>query len=114
MLFQINEVSIPNSWHSINKTNNNFQIMEGILPPATPSGVICRKLVAPVGNYRAQELVTQLEKSMNTLDSGDKTSSFSASYSSFSNTFEIRSNFPEIMFTALTDGNVLFLDTKRF
>ena len=38
MLCQIHEVSIPHSWYSINENNNNLYIMEGILPPATPSG----------------------------------------------------------------------------
>ena len=113
MLCQIHEVSIPHSWYSINETNNNFYIMEGILPPATPSGVIYRKLIIPVGNYTASELATQLATSMNTLDSGGRTNSFSASYSSFSNKIEIRSNYPEVIFTVLTDDDVL-QDTQRF
>ena len=113
MLCQIHEVSIPHSWYSINETNNNFYIMEGILPPATPSGVIYRKLIIPVGNYTASELATQLATSMNTLDSGGRTNSFSASYSSFSNKIEIRSNYPEVIFTVLTDNDVL-QDTQRF
>ena len=50
--------------------------MEGILPPATPSGVIYRKLMIPVGNYTASELATQLATSMNTLDSGGRTNDF--------------------------------------
>ena len=87
--------------------------MEGILPPATPSGVIYRKLIIPIGNYTASELATQLATSMNTLDSGGRTNSFSASYSSFSNKIEIRSNYPEVIFTVLTDNDVL-QDTQRF
>ena len=113
MLCQVHEVSIPHSWYSINETNNNFYIMEGILPPATPSGVIYRKLIIPVGNYTASELATQLATSMNTLDSGGRTNSFSASYSSFSNKIEIRSNYPEVIFTVLTDNDVL-QGTQRF
>ena len=54
--------------------------MKGILPPETPSGVTYRKLVIPVGNYTATELATQLETSLNTLDSGSRTNSFSVSY----------------------------------
>ena len=80
MLCQIHEVSIPHSWYSINENNNNFYVMEGILPPETPSGVTSRKLVIPVGNYTAIELATQLQTSLNTLDSGGRTNSFSASY----------------------------------
>ena len=113
MLCQIHEVSIPHSWYSINETNNNFYVMEGILPPATPSGIIYRKLIIPVGNYTASELATQLETSLNTLDSGDRTNSFSVSYSSFSNKIEIRSKYPEVIYTVLTDNDVL-LDTQRF
>ena len=113
MLCQIHEVSIPHSWYSINETNNNFYVMEGILPPATPSGVIYRKLIIPVGNYTASELATQLETSLNTLDSGDRTNSFSVSYSSFSNKIEISSNYPEVIYTVLTDNDVL-QDTQRF
>ena len=113
MLCQIHEASIPHSWYSINETNNNFHIMEGILPPATPSGVIYRKLIIPVGNYTASELAKQLETSMNTLDSRDKTHSFSASYSSYSNKIEISSNYPEVIFIFFTDNDVL-QDTQRF
>ena len=36
MLCQIHEASIPHSCYSINETNKNFSVMEGILPPATP------------------------------------------------------------------------------
>ena len=50
---------------------------------------------------------------MNTLDSGGRTNSFSASYSFFSNKIEIRSNYPEVIFTVLTDNDVL-QDTQRF
>ena len=80
MLCQIHEVSVPHSWYSINENNNNFYVMKGILPPETPSGVTYRKLIIPVGNYTATELATQLETSMNTLDSGSRTNSFSVSY----------------------------------
>ena len=113
MLCQIHGVSIPLSWYSINETNNNFYAMEGILPPATPSGAIYSKLIIPVGNYTASELAAQLEASLNTLESGDRTNSFSVSYSSFSNKIEISSNYPEVIFTVLTDNDVL-LDTQRF
>ena len=113
MLCQIHEVSIPHSWYSINETNKNFYIMEGILPPATPSRVIYRKLIIPVGNYTASELATQLASSMNTLDSGGRTNSFSASCSSFSNKTEIRSNYPDVIFSVSTDNDVL-QDTQRF
>ena len=107
MLCQIHEVSIPHSWYSINETNNNLYIKEGKLPPATPSGVIYRKLIIPVGNYTASELATQLASSMNTLDSGGRTNSFSASYSSFSNKTEIRSVIIQRYFSVLTDNDVL-------
>ena len=79
MLCQIHEVSIPHSWYSINENNNNFYVMKGILPPETPSGVTYRKLIIPVGNYTATELATQLQPSLNTLDSGSRTNSFSVS-----------------------------------
>ena len=54
--------------------------MEGILPPATPSGIEYRKLIIPVGNYTANELATQIQAPMNTLDSGSRTSSVSVSH----------------------------------
>ena len=50
-----------------------------------------QKTTNPVGNYTASELATQLATSLNTLDSGDRT----YSYSSFSNKTDIRSNYPE-------------------
>ena len=113
MLCQIHEVSIPHSWYSINETNNNFYIMEGILPPATPQGVNYRKLINPVGNYTATELATQLETALNTLDSGGRTNSFSVSYLSTLNKIQIISNYPEVIYNVLTDADVL-QDTERF
>ena len=113
MLCQIHEVSIPHSWYSINETNNNFYIMEGILPPATPSGINYRKAIIPIGNYTAQELATQLTTSMNAYDSGGRTNSFSATYLPSLNKIEISSNFAEVIFTVLTDADVL-QDTERF
>ena len=108
MLCQIHEVSIPHSWYSIKETNNNFYVMEGMLPPATPSGVIYRKLIIPVGNYTASEFARQLETSLNTLDSGDGTNSFAVCYSSF-----LIGNYPEVIYTVLTDWDVL-QDTQIF
>ena len=87
--------------------------MEGILPPATPQGINYRKKALPVGNYTAQELATQIATTMNTVDSGGRTNSFSASYSSFSNKIEIISNYPEVIYNILTDADVL-QDTERF
>ena len=113
MLCQIHEVSIPHSWYSINSTNNNLYFMEGILPPATPQGINYRKKALPVGNYTAQELATQIATTMNAYDSGGRTNSFSATYSSFSNNIEIISNYPEVIYTILTDADVL-QDTERF
>ena len=113
MLCQIHEVSIPHSWYSINETNNNLYIMEGILPPATPQGINYRKLIIPVGNYTATELATQLETSLNTLDSGGGTNSFSVTYLSNLNKIQIISNYPEVIYNVLTDADVL-QDTERF
>ena len=113
MLCQIHEVSIPHSWYSINETNNNFYIMEGILPPATPQGINYRKAIIPIGNYTAQELATQLATSMNNYDSGGRTNSFSATYLPLLNKIQIISNYPEVIYTVLTDSDVL-QDTQRF
>ena len=114
MLCQIHEVSIPHSWFSINETNNNLYVMKGILRPETPSGVTCRKLIIPVGNYTASELATQLETSLNTLDSGDRTNSFSVSYLAGLNKIQIISNYPEVIYTVLTDADVLVDNGERF
>ena len=93
MLCQTHEVSIPHSWYSINQNNINFYVMKGILPPETPSGVTYRKLIIPVGNYTATELATQLQTSLNTLDSGSRTNSFSVSYLAGLNKIQIQSNY---------------------
>ena len=114
MLCQIHEVSIPHSWYSINETSNNLYVMKGILPSETPSGVTYRKLIIPVGNYTASELATQLETSLNTLDSGDRTNSFSVSYLAGLNKIQIRSNYPEVIYTVLTDADVLVDNGERF
>ena len=114
MLCQIHEVSIPHSWYSINENNNNLYVMKGILPPATPSGITYRKLIIPVGNYTANELATQIEASMNTLDSGSRTNSFSVSYLAGLNKIQIISNYPEVIYTVLTDADVLVDNGERF
>ena len=114
MLCQIHEVSSPHSWYSINENNNNFYVMKGILPPETPSGVSYRKLIIPVGNYTATELATQLQTSLNTLDSGSRTNSFSVSYLSGLNKIQIQSNYPEVIYTVLTDADVLVDNGVRF
>ena len=114
MLCQIHEVSVPHSWYSINEDNNNFYVMKGILPPETPSGVTYRKLIIPVGNYTATELATQLETSLNTLDSGSRTNSFSVSYLAGLNKIQIQSNYPEVIYTVLTDFDVLVDNGERF
>ena len=114
MLCQIHEVSIPHSWYSINENNNNLYVMEGILPPETPSGITYRKLIIPVGNYTANELATQIEASMNTLDSGSRTNSFSVSYLAGLNKIQIISNYPEVIYTVLTDADVLVDNGERF
>ena len=99
MLCQIHEASIPHSWYSINENNNNVYVMKGILPPETPSGVTHRKLIIPLGNYTATELATPLETSLNTLDSGSRTNSFSVSYLVGLNKIQIQSNYPEVIYT---------------
>ena len=114
MLCQIHEVSIPHSWYSINENNNNFYVMKGILPPETPSGVTYRNLIIPVGNYTANELATQLQTSLNTLDSGSRTNSFSVSYLTGLNKIQIISNYPEVIYTVLTDFDVLVDNGERF
>ena len=114
MLCQIHEVSVPHSWYSINENNNNLYVMKGILPPETPSGITYRKLVIPVGNYTATELATQLQTSLNTLDSGSRTNSFSVSYLAGLNKIQIISNYPEVIYTVLTDFDVLVDDGERF
>ena len=114
VLCQIHEVSVPHSWYSINENNNNFYVMKGILPPETPSRVTYRKLIIPVGNYTATELATQLETSLNTLDSGSRTNSFSVSYLAGLNKIQIQSNYPEVIYTVLTDFDVLVDNGERF
>ena len=114
MLCQIHEVSIPHSWYSINENNNHFYVMKGILPPETPSGITYRKLIIPVGNYTATELATQLQTSLNTLDSGSRTNSFSVSYLAGLNKIQIQSNYPEVIYTVLTDADVLVDNGERF
>ena len=114
ILCQIHEVSIPHSWYSINENNNSFYVMKGILPPETPSGVTYRKLIIPVGNYTATELATQLQTSLNTLDSGSRTNSFSVSYLAGFNKIQIQSNYPEVIYTVLTDADVLVDNGVRF
>ena len=106
MLCQIHEVSVPHSWYSINENNNNFYVMKRILPPETPSGVTYRKLIIPVGNYT--------ETSLNTLDSGSRTDSFSVSHLAGLSKIQIQSNYPEVIFTALTDFDVLVDNGERF
>ena len=114
MLCQIHEVSLPHSWYSINENNNDFYVMKGILPPETPSGVTYRKLIIPVGNYTATELATQLETSLNTLDSGSRMNSSSVSYLAGLNKIQIQSNYPEVIYTVLTDFDVLVDNGERF
>ena len=114
MLCQIHEVSIPHSWYSINENNSNFYVMKGILPPETPSGVTYRKLIIPVGNSTATELATQLETSLNTLDSGSRTNSFSVFYLAGLNKIQIQSNYPQVIYTVLTDFDVLVDTGERF
>ena len=114
MLCQIHEVSIPHSWYSINENSNNLYVMKGNLPPATPSGITYRKLIIPVGNYNANELATQIEASMNTLDSGSRTNSFSVSYLAGLNKIQIISNYPEVIYAVLTDADVLVDNGERF
>ena len=114
MLCQIHEVSVSHSWYSINENNNNFYVMKGILPPETPSGVTYRKLIIPVGNYTATELATQLETSLNTLDSGSRRNSFSVSCLAGLNKIQIQSNYPEVIYTVLTDFDVLVDNGERF
>ena len=114
MLCQMHEVSVPHSWYSINENNNNFYVMKGILPPETPSGVTYRKLIIPVGNYTATELATQLETSLNTLDSGSRTNSYSVSYLTGFNKIQIQGNYPEVIYTVLTDADVLVDNGERF
>ena len=76
---------------------------------------ICRKLIIPVGNYTANELATQLHKQpLNTLDSGGRTSSFSVSYFTGLNKIEFVSNYPEVIYTVLTDFDVLADNGERF
>ena len=50
---------------------------------------------------------------MNNYDSGGRTNSFSATYLPLLNKIEIQSNYPEVIFTVLTDSDVL-QDTQRF
>ena len=114
MLCQIHKVSVPPSWYSINENNNNFYVMKRILRPETPSGVTYRKLIILVGNYTATELATQLETSLNTLDSGSRTNSFSVSYLAGLNKIQIQSNYPEVIYTVLTDFDVLVDNGERF
>ena len=114
MLCQIHEVSVPHSWYSINENNNSLYVMKGILPPETPSGITYRKLGIPVGNYTATELATQLQTSLNTLDSGSRTNSFSVSYLAGLNKIQIISNYPEVIYTVLTDFDVLVDNGERF
>ena len=88
--------------------------MKGILPPETPSGITCRKLIIPVGHSATTELATQLQTSLNTLDSGSRTNSFSVSYVAGLNKIQIQSNYSEVIYTVLTDSDVLVDNGERF
>ena len=51
---------------------------------------------------------------MNTLDSGSRTNSFSVSYLAGLNKIQIQSNYPEVIYTVLTDADVLVDNGERF
>ena len=44
----IHEVSIPNTWYSINSTNNNIYVSQQDASPDTPSGFNIRRVEIPI------------------------------------------------------------------
>ena len=87
--------------------------MKEILPPETHQGLPTENPI-PVGNYTAAELATQLETSLNTLDSGSRTNSFSVSYLAGLNKIHIQSHYPEVIYTVSKDADVLVDRGERF
>ena len=107
MLCQIHEVSIPHSWYSINNTNNNLYFMHQVLPPSTPQGITYRKIPIPEGNYTAIDLAQAMTLAINALvDVGARPDTYSITYNTSTNKFVFTSNYAEVIFIVLTDGEV--------
>ena len=45
---QVHEISIPNTWYSINTNNQNLYCRHQIIAPATPQGITYRRIEIPV------------------------------------------------------------------
>ena len=107
MLCQIHEVSIPHSWYSINNTNNNLYFMHQVLPPSTPQGITYRKIKIPQGNYTAVDLAQAMTLAINTLvDVGGRPNTYSITYNTSTNKFVFTSNYADVIFVVLTDGEI--------
>ena len=107
MLCQIHEVSIPHSWYSINNTNNNLYFMHQVLPPSTPVGATYRKIPIPQGNYTAVDLAQAMTLAINTLvDVGARPDTYSITYNASTNKFVFSSNYADVIFVVLTDGEI--------
>ena len=104
---QLHEVAIPNTWYSINSSNQNLYFRHEILPPATPQGITYRRIEIPAGNYTAPELATAIQTQLNLFfDSGGRTNSYSATYDTITNKIIISSNYSEVVFIPLIDADV--------
>ena len=106
-IMQLHEVAIPNTWYSINSSNQNLYFRHQILPPATPQGITYREIEIPAGNYTAPELATAIQTQLNLFfDSGGRTNSYSATYDTITNKVIVSSNYSEVVFIPLIDADV--------
>ena len=107
MLCQIQEVSIPHSWYSINETKIDIYWMHQVIPPAIPNGITYRKISIPEGNYTATDLAQTIGIAVNLLvDTGDRPNTYSVHYNSSTNKFTCSSNYATVIFVLLNDNEV--------
>ena len=106
MLCQIDEVSIPHSWYSINDPNKKY-FGHQIFPPNVGAGATYRKIPIPAGNYTASQLTTELETQLNNhFDTGDRPDTYTVRYNATKNKIRISVNYSAVIFIVLTDGEV--------
>ena len=87
----IHEITIPHTWHSINNNNNNFYFRHQIIAPATPVGIVYRKITVPNGTYTPTELASTLQSMLNTLiDAGGRTNTYTFTYNSSTNNYNYK------------------------
>ena len=106
-IMQVHEIAIPNTWYSINTSNQNLYFRHQIIAPATPQGITYRRVEIPVGNYTPPELANAIQTQLNFFfDSGGRSNSYTVAYNTISNKMTVSSNYAEVLFIPLTDADV--------